>query len=69
MIVANLIAKKRDGHAMTEPEIQFLIAGYCQGTVADYQMSAFAMAVCLRGMNDQECAWLTRSMFESGQQL
>lgn len=69
MIVASLIAKKRDGHAMTEAEIQFLIDGYCRGTVADYQMSAFAMAVCLRGMSDQECAWLTRAMFESGQQL
>ena len=69
MIVASLIAKKRDGHAMTEAEIQFLIDGYCRGTVADYQMSAFAMAVCLRGMSDQECAWFTRAMFESGQQL
>jgi pyrimidine-nucleoside phosphorylase len=67
MLTASLIAKKRDGNELSDDEIQFLIDGFCKGTVADYQMSAFAMAVCLRGMSQAETASLTQVMWRSGQ--
>lgn len=69
MLTANLLAKKRDGHELADDEIRFLIDGFCDGTVGDYQMSAFAMAVCLRGMSPRETATLTRAMLESGDVL
>ena len=69
MITANLLVKKREGHELTDEEIRFLVDGFCEGSVADYQMSAFAMAVCLRGMTPREVATLTRAMLESGDVL
>ena len=69
MLTANLLAKKRDGNALRDEEIRFLIDGFCDGRVADYQMSAFAMAVCLNGMTERETATLTRAMLESGDLL
>lgn len=66
MLTANLIAKKRDGGELVDAEIEFLVSGFCAGTVADYQMSALAMAICLRGMTERETATLTRTMLESG---
>ncbi len=61
-----LIAKKRDGGALSDGEIADLVQGYVAGTVADYQMAAFAMAVCCRGMSAAETASLTRHMLHSG---
>jgi pyrimidine-nucleoside phosphorylase len=61
-----LIAKKRDGGRLTEAEIQALVRGFCSGEVADYQMSAFAMAVLLKGMAPEETAALTLAMRDSG---
>lgn len=61
-----LIAKKRDGNALSEGEIADLVRGFVSGEVADYQMAAFAMAVCCRGMTTDETASLTRHMLESG---
>jgi len=69
MLTASLIAKKRDGHALSDDEIRFLINGFVIGEVADYQMSAFAMAVLLRGMSPEEIAFLTRAMLDSGERL
>lgn len=66
MLTADLLAKKRDGEDLSEAEIRFLIDGFCAGSVTDYQMSAFAMAVCLRGMSVLETSVLTRAMLESG---
>jgi pyrimidine-nucleoside phosphorylase len=66
MNVVSLISKKRDGHELTEDEIGQLIAGYVRGDVADYQMSAWAMAVFLRGMTVAEIAALTEHMLHSG---
>ena len=54
MYIPSLLVKKREGQALTDQEIHFLIDGFCNGDVEDYQMSAFAMAVCLRGMNRRE---------------
>ncbi len=69
MLVSSLLAKKRDGHSLTDEEIQYLIDGFCSGRVADYQMSALAMAICLRGMDARETTTLTRAMLESGDSL
>jgi pyrimidine-nucleoside phosphorylase len=65
----DLIIKKRDGQQLTRDEIRWLISGYVAGTVPDYQMSAWAMAVLLRGMDDAETANLTLAMAESGDML
>lgn len=69
MLTAALIAKKRDGLALSSDEIRFLIEGFVAGAVADYQMSAFAMAVYLRGMSAEETASLTMAMLDSGERL
>ncbi|HEY3393025.1 MAG TPA: thymidine phosphorylase [Lacipirellulaceae bacterium] len=66
MNVVNLISKKRDGVELTPDEIGALISGYVRGDVPDYQMSAWAMAVYLRGMTVAETAALTEHMLHSG---
>jgi pyrimidine-nucleoside phosphorylase len=69
MLPAALIVKKRDGQRLTQTEIESLVRGFVAGEVADYQMSAFAMAVCLRGMDADETAALTTAMLDSGRRL
>lgn len=69
MRAVDLIAKKRDGAALTREEITWLINGYAAGDIPDYQMSAWAMAVVLRGMDDRETADLTIAMAHSGDML
>ncbi len=66
MNATQLIARKRDGHELTDEAIGWLISRYVRGDVPDYQMSAFAMAVYLRGMSAHETASLTRHMLDSG---
>ena len=61
-----IIEKKRDGHELTEAEIRTFINAYAKGTLPDYQMSAMAMAIYLRGMTPQEIAVLTDAMMRSG---
>ncbi len=69
MRAVDLIAKKRDGAALSSSEIRWLIAQYADGMIPDYQMSAWAMAVLWRGMDDRETADLTMAMAESGDML
>ncbi|MEZ6051739.1 MAG: thymidine phosphorylase [Planctomycetaceae bacterium] len=69
MNATQLIAKKRDGGTLTDAEIAWLIDGYVADRVPDYQMSAFAMAVYLRGMTTEETVALTRCMLYSGDVL
>lgn len=69
MLMVDLIEKKRDGNAMTKEEIDFIIKGYTEGTIPDYQISAFLMAVYLRGMTDEEATHLAISMLNSGDQM
>jgi pyrimidine-nucleoside phosphorylase len=64
--VPQLIAKKRDGGRLADPEIRSLIDGFVQGRVADYQMSALAMAIVLKGMEPEEITALTLAMRDSG---
>lgn len=66
MRMVDLIEKKRDGHALTKEEIHFIIEGYTRGDIPDYQMSALAMAIFFRGMNEEETAELTMAMVHSG---
>jgi pyrimidine-nucleoside phosphorylase len=61
-----LIAKKRDGGELSTDEIGAFIAGYACGDIPDYQMSAMAMAIYLRGMTTAETASLTDHMLASG---
>jgi len=61
-----IIEKKRDGHELSEPEIRQFINAYAKGELPDYQMSAMAMAIFLRGMNPKEIAVLTDAMMRSG---
>ncbi|MBW3596593.1 MAG: thymidine phosphorylase [Planctomycetes bacterium] len=63
---AHIIARKRDGLPLTDEEITWFLDGFVRQEVADYQMSALAMAILLRGMDDRETATLTRRMLESG---
>lgn len=65
----DIIAKKRDGHALTAEEIDYLIQGYTMGRIPDYQMAALLMAIYWRNMNTAEIAALTRSMLASGEIL
>ncbi|MBE5104069.1 pyrimidine-nucleoside phosphorylase [Bacillus thuringiensis] len=66
MRMVDLIAKKRDGHALTTEEINFIVEGYTNGDIPDYQVSALAMAIFFQDMNDQERADLTMAMVNSG---
>ncbi|MFC8686177.1 pyrimidine-nucleoside phosphorylase [Brevibacillus porteri] len=69
MRMVDMIAKKRDGGELTTEEIQFLVTGYTDGSIPDYQMSAWAMAVFFRGMTARETGDLTLAMAGSGEQL
>src|SRR5256714_15519181 len=64
-----LIGRKRDGLEHTPEEIEFLLSGYVRGDVADYQMAAWLMAVCIRGMTPAETLALTQAMVASGEVL
>src|SRR3989440_2669371 len=64
-----LIGRKRDGLEHAPEEIDFLLSGYVRGDVADYQMAAWLMAVCIRGMTPAETLALTQAMVASGEVL
>ena len=69
MRTVDVIARKRDGHALSQDEIAFVIAGASDGSIPDYQTSALLMAIVLRGMTGQETAWLTEAMVRSGERV
>ena len=69
MRAVDIIQKKRDGFELSKEEIQWLIDGYVAGSVPDYQMSAFAMAVYFKGMTTREISDLTMTMVGTGQQI
>ena len=69
MRAVDLIHKKRDGQELTTAEIKWLVEGYVAGTIPDYQMSAFAMAVYFKGMTTREISDLTMNMVKTGQEF
>ncbi|BAV79718.1 pyrimidine-nucleoside phosphorylase [Streptococcus sp. NPS 308] len=69
MRAVDLIQKKRDGQELSSSEIKWLVEGYVAGTVPDYQMSAFAMAVYFKGMTTREISDLTMNMVMTGQEF
>lgn len=69
MRAVDLIQKKRDGQELTAAEIKWLVESYVAGTVPDYQMSAFAMAVYFKGMTTREISDLTMNMVKTGQEF
>ncbi|HEX2095125.1 MAG TPA: thymidine phosphorylase [Longimicrobiaceae bacterium] len=64
--VVSLIDRKRQGGEMTADELRFLCEGFVAGRIPDYQMAAWLMAVCWRGMTEAETLALTRAMVETG---
>jgi pyrimidine-nucleoside phosphorylase len=65
----DVIARKRDGYALTPEEIDFFVSGVTNGSWPDYQASALLMAIVLRGMSDEETARLTDAMVRSGERI
>lgn len=69
MRMYDLIMKKRNGGFLTEEEIAFMVKGYTNSEIPDYQMSAMMMAIYFQGMNEQETLSLTMEMAKSGDML
>ncbi len=69
MKMTDLIAQKRDGGVLSTEEIQWMIQGFTEGSIPDYQMSAMCMAILLKGMDDREVLDLTTAMVNSGEVL
>ncbi|STP87316.1 pyrimidine-nucleoside phosphorylase [Enterococcus cecorum] len=66
MRMVDLIAKKRDGQSLSKEEIEWIVTGYTNGKIPDYQMSALTMAIFYQDMTDQEITDLTLAMANSG---
>lgn len=69
MRMYDLIEKKRDGHELCDEEIAWFVKGVADGSIPDYQITSFLMAVYFRGMSDRETVSLTRCMASSGDML
>ena len=69
MSFVDVIAKKRDGQALSRDDIDQFVHGVTAATVPDYQVSALLMAIVLRGMSEQETVWLTDAMLRSGERI
>jgi pyrimidine-nucleoside phosphorylase len=65
--MVDVIYKKREGFELTKEEIEYVVRGFVNGEIPDYQLSAFLMAVYFEHMTEQETFFLTRSMEHSGQ--
>ncbi len=69
MRAVDIIEKKRDGQILSKAEIDFFVQGFTAGDIPDYQVSAWAMAVLIRGMTPEETTHLTLAMANSGDML
>ncbi len=69
MRAVDLILKKRAGGEHDREEIAWLVQGFSDGSIADYQIAAWLMAVCFQGLSPDETAFLTRAMTDSGDVL
>ncbi len=62
----HIITKKKEGKALSREEIAHFVKGYTEGRIPDYQAASLLMAICLKGMNEEETAILTEEMMKSG---
>ena len=69
MRMYDLITKKKHGGALTDAELAFMIDGYVNGEIPDYQMAAMLMAIWFRGMTDHEIIEMTKVMAHSGDMI
>lgn len=69
MRMYDCISAKKAGKELSREEIDYIVKGFTEGGIPDYQMSAFLMAVCLKGMTEQETLALTMAMAKSGDML
>ena len=69
MRIYDIIEKKKQAKALTEEEIRYFANGVAKGEIPDYQAAALLMAICLRGMNEEETFHLTAAIAESGDQI
>ncbi|MGL5268816.1 MAG: thymidine phosphorylase [Spiroplasma sp.] len=69
MYMLDLIHKKKQGLALNEEELNFLVQGLNNGSIPDYQITAWAMAVCFQGMNNEELLAFTKAVINSGKIL
>lgn len=67
--MVDIILKKKAGERLTEEEIAWVVQGYTRGDIPDYQIAAWLMAICWRGMDDHETTALTLAIARSGQTL
>lgn len=66
MRMVDLIELKKNKQVLTKEQIHFIIEGYCNQRIPDYQMSALLMSICFNGLTKQETAFLTDEMLHSG---
>lgn len=66
MTMIEIIELKKNNHVLTKEQIHFVIDGYCNNKIPDYQMSAFLMTICFNGLSNQETILLTNEMINSG---
>lgn len=69
MVFTDIIEKKKRGIAVSKTELEFFISGMMDGSIPDYQVSAFLMVVVLKGMTEEETFYLTDAMIKSGKTL
>lgn len=69
MHMVDLIDKKKKGKRLSKEEIYYIVQGYTEGIIPDYQISALLMAIYFRGMDAEETRMLTMAMVESGDQI
>lgn len=69
MRIYDIIDKKVNGEELTKEEITFFVNGFTNGTIPDYQISSLLMAICLKGMTDEETFQLTNAMLNTGERI
>ena len=65
----DLLEKKKNGQELNSAQIRYMIEGFMNGEIPDYQMSAFLMAICINGMSEQETLDMTELMRSSGEEI
>ena len=68
-MIKDIINKKRMGLELTYQELDYMFNGYLSGRVKDYQMSSLLMAICIKGMTNNEVYDLTKIFIDSGEVL